>query len=212
MQLLLLSLWPVEAMTAQSQEQAPRSSTRSGPVSAPAEPQEEVELVEEIEIVDVVSVEPVATASTSGGMGVSTVVGRFHPALVHLPLAGVVLLALFELLRLGRWGEGLGKASLLLLGFTVLTALPAVASGLLRAAELAGKGARLSQLPAHRAVMLSAVGLAVLALAIRVLKGRNLAGVSRWIYLILVLGAAALVPLGGHLGGKLVYGDNFLPF
>ena len=170
--------------------------------------------IEEIQLVELVEVGPSESgpAAETRGMGVTTVVGRMHPALVHVPLAGVMLLALMELLGLLRPALRADRCTLAVLAFTALGALPTVGSGLLRAGELAARGMPAGAVSEHRSVMIAVAGLACLASMLRLLRAEPLDGGLRVAYLAGIGLLAALAALGGHLGGKLVYGPDYLPF
>ena len=64
----------------------------------------------------------------------------------------------------------------------------------------------------HRNVMLAALGCTVVALVLRLWRKNQLAGAVYYAYLGFLLVATALMSLGGHLGGKLVFGEDYLPF
>lgn len=162
---------------------------------------------EEIEVVSVTPVKATAKPGGPVGGGLSAVIGRFHPALVHFPIAWLVLLLLVELAMLvPRWGQGtdLGRW---LAPLTLASFLPAAFAGFFRAAELAGKQAAAAPIAAHRDLALIAAGLVLGAVLIRLCRRNHLAGAHRALYLLLVGAALATLAVAGHLGGKLAHGQ-----
>lgn len=190
----------------------PSQADGGPPVDANAEDVEGIEEIEEVEPVEVVDVTPSGGAATSGGPGFIEYAGRLHPMAVHLPIGWLLALVLFDLAGLVFGREGYTKTGFWLLVLTVAAAVPAVITGLLRADELMAKGAQSPLMADHRNLMLTVTGLCVAALGVRVFRRKVLDGAWRWLYLALLLSAAGLMAWGGHLGGQLVYGENFLPF
>jgi len=138
-------------------------------------------------------------------------ISRFHPVLVHLPLAWLVLLLIVDLgtflLRITDWR----RAGPLILFATILSAIPAAITGFLRADYVSGFFKQ-QLVGLHQNLMLSVVGICVLALLLRVRVRNNLEGGVRTIYLVMVAAAVVLAFIGGHLGAKMVFGPNYLPF
>ena len=50
------------------------------------------------------------------------------------------------------------------------------------------------------------------ALVLRINKGSRWEGSARWPYFVLVVVSTLPVLTASHYGGKMVYGENFLPF
>lgn len=144
--------------------------------------------------------------------GFADVLGRLHPAIVHFPLAWLVGLALvdFVALILGRtsW-SGFG---LPILGVTVLGLLAAAATGLLRAHYMFMDAGDHAVMLKHRNLNFVVAGLCVLALGLRWLRRHQFLRPWRITYLVLIFAATALVLVSGSLGGRLVYGPDYLPF
>lgn len=65
---------------------------------------------------------------------------------------------------------------------------------------------------AHRNVMLAVFALIITAAVLRWALRKPLEQARRDAYLGFVFTAAALVLVGGHLGGRLVFGAAYLPF
>lgn len=163
---------------------------------------------EEVEEVEVAAVPAAAPAAPARG----TLVGRLHPLLVHFPIAWLVLLLLVDGATWILRREHLAGPGLWLLGITAASFLVALGTGLLRADELEAGHREWSSVLAHRNWALAATTLCLLALGVRALRRNRLAGASRVLYLVLVVGAAGCVALAGHLGGRLVFGAGYLPF
>jgi uncharacterized membrane protein len=137
--------------------------------------------------------------------------GRMHPLFVHFPIAWLILLLIVDLVTFGLKRPGLAASGYGLLGGTMLAFIPALLTGLLRAKEVSS-GAEHELLELHRNVAFTLVGLCAVALSLRAWRRNRLAGAELGIYLLLILAAAALVGLVGHLGGKMVFGVDYLPF
>ncbi len=137
--------------------------------------------------------------------------GRFHPAVVHFPLALLLAAGLAELLALlGGWEPG-RRAVPYLLAVAAPAALLAAGLGLAMAATTRFAADQAAALALHRAAGLATCGLALLALAL--LRWRDAAGrLRRGLFLVALLLAGAAVALAGHQGGVLVWGADWLPF
>jgi len=160
------------------------------------------EIVEELEFL-----EEDETESTS--LSLTALLGRLHPAVVHFPIGWLVLLLIMDstafVLRkttLVRWGP-------FLLGGTVLSMLPAIATGLLRYSAYSEPDSLALD---HRNLIFIMAALCLSALIVRLVKGNDLRGIVRWIYLLLILSATGLILMASHHGGKLVFGEAYLPF
>jgi hypothetical protein len=62
----------------------------------------------------------------------------------------------------------------------------------------------------HRNWMLATAALVVIAAGLRLGRRNRLPGPWRWAYLGLIAAACGTLIWGGHLGGQLVYGQDFL--
>ena len=142
--------------------------------------------------------------------GLSDLIGRLHPALVHFPIAWLVGLALVDLVGLVLKREAWQRAGIYLLGGTVLSLLPTAATGLLRAAHMPSDAAVHALLVTHRTLNFGVTGLVVAAFALRLL--RRMQGPARIVYLVLVFAATGLVLVAADFGGRMVYGPDYLPW
>jgi uncharacterized membrane protein len=180
---------------------------------APSGPDEGVEEVEEVEV------KPLEATKAAGPgaepRGAADLAGRLHPLLVHFPIAWLLLLLLLDLVTFGLRRRSWERAGRWLLLLTALSFAAAIVTGLLRAAGMPIEGPVVERLSQHRTAALVAGGLCLAAAALRGLalaRGWTLAGPLKAIYLLLVVLAALGVMVGGHLGGKMVYGEEYLPF
>ena len=170
---------------------------------------ETVEIIEEVEVIEEVTAENVAVDE---GFGLAQVIGRNHPASVHLPIGFIIAVCILELLALLFPSIELGKAGLVMSLATVASFFPAIVTGWLRAGELFATREAPDLFFEHRNLMIAASVVFTISALFRILKKDNLTGVSRFIYLVLLLLSLVIIGLGGHHGGQLVYGENFLPY
>ncbi|MCC6950031.1 MAG: DUF1501 domain-containing protein [Phycisphaerales bacterium] len=147
--------------------------------------------------------------------------GRLHPVLVHFPLALVALAAGAEVLsavagRRGGVGRGLGMMmrgpSALARGCLVVGA-PAAGvtawSGWLNAMHEHGGGGPL-EIEGHRWVGIAAAAVALMAMASVLAASWRVTETGMRVYRALVVLAAMLMGVAGHMGGSLVYGGDYL--
>jgi len=166
--------------------------------------------VEEVEDVEVVT--PDVSNIGQDAFTLSKVIGRNHPALVHIPIGMLIALLLVELVPIIRPGLDMGKAGLLLSPFTALSFIPAAVSGLIRAQEVFADREPSPLLLEHRNLMIAAFSAILAASVICFVKRAGLKGTLRLVYLALIVVSLILVGLGGHHGGQLVYGEDYLPY
>jgi uncharacterized membrane protein len=144
--------------------------------------------------------------------GVADLVGRLHPATVHFPLAWLVGLALVDFVALVLGRTTWLACGLPILGATVLGLIAAAGTGLLRASFMMMDPGDHAVMVKHRTLNFAVAGLCVLALALRWQRRNDLRAPWRITYLVLVFAATVLVLVSGGLGGRLVYGPDYLPF
>ncbi len=156
----------------------------------------------------------VVSPSEGGGKarGLGDLIGRLHPALVHFPIAGLVALAVVDLIGVGLRRESWRRAGMVVLIATTVALLPTVATGLLRATHMAADAGEQSLIVKHRTLNLTVTGLVIAALVLRAARRKPLLGAYRIAYLTLVYVATALVLVAADFGGRLVYGPDYLPF
>lgn len=181
------------------------SALALAPAGAAAEPAPAVEQLSDVQIV-----------TPSEGEGKPTdlgdLVGRFHPALVHFPIAWLVGLAIIDFLGLVRRREVWQRAGIFVLAGTVLSLLPTAATGLLRAAHMPMDAATHALLVTHRTLNFAVAGLVLAAFALRLWRRNSLQGGWRITYLALVVAACCAVLLAADFGGRMVYGPDYLPW
>ncbi|MBN2340951.1 MAG: hypothetical protein JXX29_07180 [Deltaproteobacteria bacterium] len=208
-----------EAVETSDTEQSPAADTGSDTATAAANPApdmesaaediQEVEEVEEVETVDDVQTVDTAsaTAAHSADDAGANILGRLHPAFVHLPLGLLVALLIFEWRTLGRVS---GPATVWLWAAAAASFVPAAMSGFLRAQEMISLGGQ-PDVASHRSWMFVAFGMLVAAAVVR-WRTSSESRKFRWAALLVLGLAVAAAFFGAHLGGKLVYGPDFLPF
>lgn len=177
---------------------------------APAPAAQADDDIEEVD--DVVEVKVAPVAASTGVAGLPDLIGRLHPAVVHFPIAWLVLLFLFDLGAFVLRKESCERCGVVVLAVAVASCLPALASGFLREDRMGATPEMDALIDVHKLLMLAVTGVAALALVLRLARRNRLAGGWKAVYLALVAVAAALVGAGGHWGGKIVYGKDFLPF
>jgi uncharacterized membrane protein len=136
-----------------------------------------------------------------------TFAGRFHPLLVHFPIGLVLIAAVAEVIAIVTDIEDWRVVAVANLRAGALFAGAAVVSGWFLAVSTVVDDA--SSLGWHRWIgTIAAVVTLGAALATGNAERRSRA--VRWRYQFALFGAAALVAVTGHLGGRLVWGADFL--
>jgi uncharacterized membrane protein len=162
------------------------------------------------QLVDVQTVTPGEVEGKPTGF--SDLVGRLHPALVHFPIAWLVGLAFIDFVGLVLGRETWQRPGVFVLAGTVLSLLPAAATGLLRAVHMPSDTTVHALLVTHRTLNFGVTGLAVAASSLRLLRRNRLQGWSRTVYLGLVFAATGVVLVAADFGGRMVYGPDYLPW
>lgn len=137
--------------------------------------------------------------------------GRFHPALVHMPIGWFVLTLLLELLALALRRNDFSTAAFATHGLTLAAAVPAIASGLLLYSYGPDGDADIER---HRNLMFIMAGVAAVALGLRWWRRSRweTGGAVRYAYLALTALAVLIMAYAGHLGGVIVHGEDYFPF
>lgn len=162
---------------------------------------EEAESVDDFEIVE-----------ADPAPGLPELAGRMHPALVHFPIGWITLVLLLDLATFVLGRRELESAGLWALTFGVLAFPPAAATGLLLADHTAVAAGVYYPVETHRNLAFLVLLICLIALATRWKARKNVTGAMQWIYLAMITAAAGLIGFVGHLGGKMVFGENYLPF
>ncbi|HEY3359329.1 MAG TPA: DUF2231 domain-containing protein [Polyangia bacterium] len=139
-------------------------------------------------------------------------VGRYHPALVHLPLAWLLLLGVIDFMGLVLGREEWRRWGYYTLVFVAVSVVPTVITGLLRARYMNADEITAPLIVIHRTLNLIVAGAVLAALVIRVSRRGRLSGAARIAYLLVVFAAVVLVIISGSYGGRIVYGPDFVPF
>ena len=136
--------------------------------------------------------------------------GRLHPMVVHFPIALLTVAAIVELLHVVRRKPVPSEAGTYCLAFGVVGALASVCLGTLNAGQQTLTGEAALALERHQLMGWISTIAAMAALGTGQLARR--AGQFRTVavYVGLVLATSAVVGATGHLGGGLVYGEDYL--
>jgi uncharacterized membrane protein len=136
--------------------------------------------------------------------------GRFHPAVVHFPIALSILAALAAVLGRLRASEPFRHTARIAMSGAAITAIPAILLGWFAAAATPHPGLD-AVLTWHRWLG-TAAGAGLIAVVVCTELAHRQVDRSRWAWLV-VIGSvlmALVVGLVGHLGGLLVFGpDHF---
>ena len=128
-----------------------------------------------------------------------------HPLVVHFPIALLWSAVVLDLLALGLKRPQLHRVALWNLGLGTLGAAIAVLTGL-RAEDVAKHSFEIWQImERHEKLGLTTMALGAVVTAWRLWTRDHLTGRGRLATLLLMLGMAATVSLGAHLGGRMVY-------
>ena len=178
---------------------AAQSRDRSAPPKA-----DDAGKIEEIQ-----EVAAVETPSRPAGL---ILLGRMHPALVHFPIGWVLLLLLVEAVAAWTGKDEWSRVGMFILVLACVSFVPAAITGFLRAAAMGDDPEFRSLMMLHRNLNVAA-GISCLgALTLRVGWAGNVTRAARWTYVALVACSAGLLSIAGHLGGKMVFGPEYLPF
>jgi uncharacterized membrane protein len=203
-----LCLIPVLAFSQASQE--PQTSQEPQAQATPSKAGEDVQEVKDFE--DITPTPSPRSGSPGAPLTKTELLGRFHPMVLHFPIAWLMLLFLIDLgtfvFRKADWAK-FGYAVLIL---TLVSFIPAILTGSLLAPHIGATGKVLETLDTHKDLMVAMASVTVVAFLLRALKGNKLEGAFAWVYLCLVVAAVVLITAGGHEGAEVAFGENFLPF
>jgi len=134
-------------------------------------------------------------------------VGRFHPLIVHFPIALVMVAAWAEGVALATHDSRWRAVAVINVRAGALFAFAAAIAGWRLAATLGIESSLLMQwhqwLGTAATVLTAAAAVATFRTGVGSLRGL-------WIYRIALASAAVAVAATGHVGGLLVWGANFL--
>jgi len=137
---------------------------------------------------------------SSGSHDLVLFLGRFHPVLVHLPIGGLVMLGILELLAMFPRFKNSAQGNCLILGLTAAASVIAALLGLMLS-QAGGYDPQL--LPWHK---WTGFAVAAFCSVAWLLKWR---GWRRAYYFALAATLAVLV-VASHLGASLTHGSDFL--
>ncbi len=153
-----------------------------------------------------------ARASTAAApSGLIDVLGRFHPALVHFPVALVLMAAVAEALCVARRDGRFGEASRFMITAAAWVSVATAATGFARAGSITFTPDEAAAFSIHRVAGIVVPVLAFLAAGLA--EGTRRSGQiwELFLYRIVLLLAAVTVVVAGYYGGELVYGVGFFP-
>jgi uncharacterized membrane protein/mono/diheme cytochrome c family protein len=153
--------------------------------------------------------------------------GKFHPVLVHFPIALILIAGLFELLSLKGGAlpflpmqdsrRGFTTSARLCLLFGALFGIAGASLGWLNAADHFFAANLQDDLFWHRWLGTTLAVIAVLALIFseihhRALERGGKLGAAGTVYRLLLFAGCVLIIVVGHLGGTLVFGEGYYNF
>lgn len=134
-----------------------------------------------------------------------TLFGRFHPLLVHFPIALIVVVTTLRVIALVLKQPRLNAGTTLLVYVAAVSAVVSAGAGLALASGDTWHGSSADRLELHRWLGLAGSGMAVVAAIVEYLRRHKEHDVMNAAFLVL---SAALVSAGAHLGGELVFGED----
>ena len=135
--------------------------------------------------------------------------GRLHSLLVHFPIALITFAFMMESLSFWR-GKAQSATAYACMSFGALTSLAAAGSGWLNAAHETQTKSLAQVLTYHRWLSVALACICVVCWIFMTVHRFARDRVSLHLYRGLLLSAALLVPITGHLGGTLVFGEGYL--
>lgn len=136
--------------------------------------------------------------------------GRLHPIVVHFPIALLTAAAIVEAWRVVRRRAVPSEAGTYCLAFGVAGAVAAVCLGTLNASHQAVTGDAATALERHQVMGWISTMAAMAALGAGQMARRAGGFRTMAVYVGLLLATGAVVGATGHLGGGLVYGEDYL--
>lgn len=150
--------------------------------------------------------------------------GKFHPLVVHFPIALILFAGLFELMAFPRWvyrilklhEDTLRQAARLFLIFAALTSIVATVLGWFNAAFSSYPEVLNDTLEQHRWSGTILTVLTLITVFLNRMRFRRFSssnkksGVTGLIYGLSLLVLCVLITIAGHLGGTLVFGIGYL--
>ena len=138
-------------------------------------------------------------------------VSRWHPLCAHFPVAWLVLLWIIDFYGL-LWlrGRRFDAVGYWLAPSVVASFVPAMGTGFLRLRAFSQDLDTIDLALDHRNLMLAAFFSLVIAVFLRIKYRNHFDGKDRYLYFAFVTLAVGFTMYGGHLGGELVFGEDYL--
>ena len=137
--------------------------------------------------------------------------GKLHPVSVHFPIALIILAAFVDILALIRCRLIFGETARTLLAFGVAASIVTIPLGWANAATSEHTGQE-ATVELHRWLGIAAAATSLAAFALGNVARSKSNRTVRASYMIVLLASAVGIAVVGHLGGALVYGDDYLQF
>jgi uncharacterized membrane protein len=140
-------------------------------------------------------------------------IGKFHVLLVHFPIALAVAAVVADLLRLITRRTFFRGASLYCLAAAIIATPPVLVTGYLLSTELFPPGTAATiadRVEDHEDMALVSFGVMIGAAVVRGLWAWKPAKWQPAVYGLLMAALLVCIAITGDLGGKLVYGADFL--
>lgn len=166
------------------------------------EPVEEV--IEVLEDFEMISTEDIKQPSKPAQL-----LGQLHIPIVHLPIGWLILTLLMALAR-QKWPHKVGEADRYMLWLTLLICLPTLGTGWMHGENMEAESEMAQLMERHENLAWITSGVIAVAAIIRQLAFKRASEKLVRVSLVIVLIASALIGLVGHLGGTMVYGEDFL--
>lgn len=142
------------------------------------------------------------------GKGSLSLLGKFHPAIIHFPIAGIYFAFFLQMLAHFRKETQFQESIKLFLILTTVFAFLAGLSGWINASGQSVNGKDLEAIDLHRWFGM-ATGVSILFCTI--LQGKDSPKNSRHygFYMVFLILSLILTSITGHLGGLLVFGEQY---
>ena len=147
----------------------------------------------------------------SNGNWFKSLLGKFHPILVHFPIAGVFFTFLLQMVSFLFKEQDLYFSIGVLLILSVLSIVVATLSGWNNADMRSFTGEDLNLVFWHRWLAIASNVLVVLTMILHS-KCKEAQGIVFGAYMFFLILSVSLISLTGHFGGILVYGLNYFNF
>ena len=144
--------------------------------------------------------------------GVIDLIGRFHPMLVHFPVALILTAGIAEILYVAKKDRYFGTAAAFLITAGSWMAMPTFLLGLAAATGETFEPGLDRAFAVHRIVGITTPMLAFMAAGLGQSARRSGQVWEQIVYRVFLFLAAVSVAVAGIYGGRLVYGLDYLPF